>query len=743
MIDMFNTRNFRVVCLAVFAIGCGHDNAANKETPVDGGRKVSPADEPGERVAKSITNSIGMKLVLIPPGEFLMGSAESDPDARDDEKPQHQVRITKPFYLGAYEVTQGEFEQVMGKNPSVFSNTGPFKDRLAGLKTLRFPVENAPWYSVVEFCRRLSESAAEKQAGRVYRLPTEAEWEYACRAGTTSPFHFGTTLSSAQANFDNRHPLGDAEKGGFLNRTTEVGSYAPNAFGLYDMHGNLNEWCADRFDRDYYKVSPTDNPTGPETGTSRVIRGGDWYLEARSCRSAFRYADIPDGIFYAIGFRVVCERATDATPDTLLPPVPTIVTQPKPTTSTTSNATAKRPEPTSGEDWPRWRGPRADGTWNAPKLVEKWPEAGLQQIWRKEIGGGYGGVSVSNGKVYVMDRQQKPEELERVLCFDAVTGKLLWSHPYPVDYHNVAYGNGPRATPTVFDGYVYSFGALGHLNCLEADKGEIVWSNDLVRDFNAKVPIWGVSASPLVFEELLIVHAGVQPDGCYIAFDRRSGEERWRNLPDPAGYATPILINFHDRPQLVCWTPQNVCGLNPQDGKLLWTIPFVVNYGTSVADPIFHEELVLVSSYYDGPKIIRPGREPTEVKLSLKESRNLRALMSQPLYRDGHAYLLDKRHGLTCFELATGRKIWDDDNRMTPKGRNPQATMVWLNDEDRAIVLNSDGELILARLNPQGYSEQSRTKIIGPTWAHPAYSGNCVYARSDTELVCHLLVEAD
>ena len=136
---------------------------------------------------------------------------------------------------------------------------------------------------------------------------------------------------------------------------------------------------------------------------------------------------------------------------------------------------------------------------------------------------------------------------------------------------------------------------------------------------------------------------------------------------------------------------------------------------------------------------IRLGENPSEATVAWQDRRNLRALMAQPLYRDNEVYLLDKRHGLSCFELATGKKLWYDDNRMTPKGRNPQATMVWLNDEDRAIVLNSDGELILTRFTPDGYHEDARTKIIGRTWAHPGYAGNCVYARSDTEIVCVLL----
>jgi len=337
-----------------------------------------------------------------------------------------------------------------------------------------------------------------------------------------------------------------------------------------------------------------------------------------------------------------------------------------------------------------------------------------------------------------MDRQQEPEDVERILGFDAVNGTLIWRHVYPVSYKGVSYDNGPRATPTVFRGRVYTLGAVGHLKCLDAASGEIVWSRDLAGEFGAKVPIWGLSASPVVFEDLLIVHAGAEPDGCYMAFDLGSGEERWRSLPDAAGYATPILIEHEGARQLVGWTPSNVRGLDPQSGKLLWTIPFEVNYGTSIATPIFHEGLVLVSSYYDGSKAVRLG-EGSAATEAWHDRRNLRGLMAQPLYRDGYAYLLDKRHGLTCFKLSTGEKVWDDDNRMTPKGRNPQATLVWLNDADRAIVLNSDGDLILVRLNREGYVEDSRTNIIGRTWAHPAFAGNCVYARSDTEIVCVLL----
>ncbi len=174
---------------------------------------------------KQIVNSIGMKLALIPAGTFLMGSPDSELGRCPDEGPQHEVTISRPFYLSIHPVTQREYQTVMGVNPACFM-ANLFK------RNPGHPVEQVSWDEAVDFCQRLSSLAAEKHAGRVYRLPTEAEWEYACRAGTTTPFHFGTSLFSIQANIDYNR-----------NRTTKVGSYPPNAWGLYDMHGNVWEWC--------------------------------------------------------------------------------------------------------------------------------------------------------------------------------------------------------------------------------------------------------------------------------------------------------------------------------------------------------------------------------------------------------------------------------------------------------------------------------------------------------------------
>jgi formylglycine-generating enzyme required for sulfatase activity len=246
---------------------------------------------------KLITNGIGMKFVLVPAGTFRMGSPPDEVGRRDNEGPAHEVILTRPFYLGVYPVTQAEYQAVTGRNPARFqgaSGGGPLH-----------PIENVSWDEAVAFCARLGERGEEKAGGRSYRLPTEAEWEFACRAGTTTPFHTGAGLDSSQSSFDGNHPYGGAARGPAVPRTARVGSFAPNHFGLYDMHGNVWEWCADWFDAGYYAASPRQDPPGPAEGTFRVLRGGSWRNQAVTCRSAYRNALAPNQRQPFIGFRIV------------------------------------------------------------------------------------------------------------------------------------------------------------------------------------------------------------------------------------------------------------------------------------------------------------------------------------------------------------------------------------------------------------------------------------------------------
>ena len=257
----------------------------------------------GNESAKEITNSLGMKLIQVPAGKFTMGSPVDEVHRNSDET-RHEVVITKPFYLGVFEVTQGEYEKVMGANPSFFSVKGGGKQRVEGKETTQLPVENVSWLDAVEFCKKLS--AKEK---KTYRLPTEAEWEYACRAGSATVFHTGNDFHSNLANINGLgySSYGKEQAGPFWRCTVHVGNYRNNDFGLFDMHGNVQEWCADWYGEDYYKNSPKDDPQGPKNGTEHVVRGGAWPSSAKACRSAARNHLPPDEKVYTSGFRVVLE----------------------------------------------------------------------------------------------------------------------------------------------------------------------------------------------------------------------------------------------------------------------------------------------------------------------------------------------------------------------------------------------------------------------------------------------------
>jgi formylglycine-generating enzyme required for sulfatase activity len=235
------------------------------------GASISSSQPP-----KEITNSIGMKLVLIQKGTFMMGSPESE-EGRQEDETQHEVTISKDYYLGVYEVTQAQYEKVMDKNPSHFQGAK------VGNENADLPVENVSWDDAVEFCKKLSDLPEEKKAGREYRLPTEAEWVYACRAGSKTAY-----------SFDDEEGLLPEYcwfKRNSSRRTHTVGLLQQNAWGLYDMHGNVWEWCSDWYGE--YPDGTVIDPTGPKGGVYRVSRGGSWINVAALCRSALRNWDKP------------------------------------------------------------------------------------------------------------------------------------------------------------------------------------------------------------------------------------------------------------------------------------------------------------------------------------------------------------------------------------------------------------------------------------------------------------------
>ncbi len=327
-----------------------------------------------------VTNSIGMPFALIPPGEFTMGSPEAEAGRDPAGETRHPARLTKPFYLATFEVTQDEFDRMMGYNPSYRAARLARTKQNYDVDTSRFPVERVSWFETQEFCKRLSELPAEKAAGREYRLATETEWEYACRAGTTTVFPFGDVLDGTQANINGNAPYGTEKRGPSINRPATVGSYPANAFGLYDMIGNKWEWVADWFARDGYIMAPVENPTGPAEGRERVIRGGAWRYPGAFCRSAVRHMYDPRIRAYDLGFRIALT----------MPRVPAPIAAPRapaaPPTAAAPAQAVNREKPTKGAGWVS-------------------PATGAEWVWVETLGIWVGKYETTNGEF----RKMKPE----------------------------------------------------------------------------------------------------------------------------------------------------------------------------------------------------------------------------------------------------------------------------------------------------------------------------------------------
>lgn len=403
----------------------------------------------------------------------------------------------------------------------------------------------------------------------------------------------------------------------------------------------------------------------------------------------------------------------------------------------------------SGEDWPQWRGPGRDGQWRETGLIERFDAAEIPRRWSVPIGAGYNGPTVVDGCVLVMDRVTEPEEAERIHCFDAKTGQQRWSHHYACSYEGVSYTAGPRASVTTDQGLAYAIGSTGHLHCLAIADGEIRWQRDLRKDFDIRMPTWGIAGSPLIEGDLVILQIGGSGEACVVALDKKTGETRWQALADDASYSTPIAIEQGDRRVVVCWTGERIVGLEPASGELLWEHPFKwEKWPIAIATPVHHGDRLLLSEVHRGSMLLRLGEDSPTVEELWHRRKNgepaLHCLISSPLVIDGHIYGADDTGILRCLELESGKQLWEDDS-VVPTQR--WATVHLVKNHDRIWMFNDRGELIIARLSPAGLQEISRAKLLDPTteqlrrrdgvtWSHPAFAGRHIFARNDKELVC-------
>jgi outer membrane protein assembly factor BamB len=414
------------------------------------------------------------------------------------------------------------------------------------------------------------------------------------------------------------------------------------------------------------------------------------------------------------------------------------------------------------DDWPQWLGPKRDAVWRETGLVEKLP-AQFSYKWRTPIGGGYSGPAVVDGRVYVMDRQLATDTTnpsnafsrgqipgsERVLCLNESDGKILWTHEYPSAY-TVSYAAGPRVTPAIDSGKVYSLGAEGDLSCVDAKTGKSIWQRNFGKDYGVKTPMWGFAGHPLVDGNKLICLVGGE-GSVAVAFDKQTGKEIWRALSaKEPGYAPPMIYDFAGKRQLIIWHPESVNSLDPETGKIFWNYPTkAIQSGMTIPTPLKSGDRLFLTSFYNGSLMLRVTSDTSELiweskKVSEKDTDGLHSVMATPLIQDGYIYSPCSYGQFRCLKEETGERLWETFAPTSGKSERWGHAFLVKNGS-RAFIFSEKGDLIIAKLTPEKYEEISRAHLIDPinrdpgrfvVWSHPAFANKSVYARNDKEIVC-------
>ncbi len=427
-------------------------------------------------------------------------------------------------------------------------------------------------------------------------------------------------------------------------------------------------------------------------------------------------------------------------------------------------AGGQSPAAVGTDEWPQWLGPGRDGVWRAAGVVTSLEETAPRVLWRSPVDAGFSGPCVAGGRVYVTDFVRKTGTIsnrasaaepvtgeERVLCFDAESGEERWVHRYQTRY-SVSYPSGPRTTPLIHNGRVYTLGTDGHLLCLSAESGEIHWSKHFPTDYAAKTPFWGHSAHPLRFEDTLVCLVGAE-EAVVVAFDLEDGSERWRALKaSEPGYAPASMATLSGNPTLLVWHPESLNALVPSTGTLLWSLPITARSGMSVNAPLAVGQEIYVSGIGTKPTLVRVSDEGDRASVVWRGGprKGITTSNSPPLVHDGILYGVDTQGRLIASSFETGEQLWST-YKATTGGRGQQYFTAFLVRHDEHFFLfNERGELVLAELSQDGFSELGRTKLIEPTtdtygrtvlWSHPAFSGRSVFVRNDRELIRVSLAE--
>jgi outer membrane protein assembly factor BamB len=389
----------------------------------------------------------------------------------------------------------------------------------------------------------------------------------------------------------------------------------------------------------------------------------------------------------------------------------------------------------SRDDWPQWRGVNRDGIGKAPGLSNDWSKAPPKKLWTAPCGGGYSSFAVTGGRVYTQDFE---EGNERVICLDAETGKELWVDAYPISYgaFRGGYKGGPRATPTVDDGRIYTVGATGVFRCLEApgDKPKLLWEHDLAKEFDATPPNWGVACSPLIEGDLAIVQPG-GGDGTVVAFNRVTGVKVWSALSEATGYCSPIAGMVAGQRQLLAFTGVRLVGLRLSDGKELWDFPWQTSFNANIATPIIAGDVVFISSGYNTGcallKITPSGERFKVEEVFVKRNKLMRNHHMTCVLKDQFIYGFDDgRSELKCIDLRSAGEKW-------ASAKLAKGCLILA--EGHLIVQAQDGTLALVEATPEEFRLKGTLPELlsgADCWALPALAHGRLYVRDHSKVVC-------
>jgi outer membrane protein assembly factor BamB len=387
-------------------------------------------------------------------------------------------------------------------------------------------------------------------------------------------------------------------------------------------------------------------------------------------------------------------------------------------------------------DWPEFRGPHRDDRLEGVRINDDWNRSPPKLVWKKRLGPGWGSFSVVGDRLFT---QEQRGDDEAVVCYRATDGAEQWIHKDSTRFWEVIGGAGPRATPTFHEGRLYTVGANGRLNCLDAATGRRIWGVDMIESPDVKVPDWGYASSPLVFGELVLVLPG-RPDGSALqAYDRATGDRVWSSGEGTHAYSSPQLATIAGVEQIVTQTDKGVSGLDPLTGKILWSHTWLTaGNGSRVLQPYVDGDMVLVTTFFGiGTRRLRVTKPGDEWSVAvLWESRDFKPYFNDFVVQEGYAYGFDVNI-FTCIDLATGKRAWKG-------GRYGHGQVLLIVDQKLLLVLSETGEAVLVKADPQKLTELGRFAALeGKTWNHPVIVRGKLYVRNAEEMACYDVAPTD